>query len=111
MRAGLPANWVPSNPESALDMYIAGVLAERLLLGHTLPGAVAGDLEQFKHGVLPVKMSADDRASMMPAATERVTKELSRSTTAIQAIAEALIEASRHGLGLSEADVRRAIGD
>lgn len=46
-----PAQWIPERPEEALDVLVAGALAERFFLNCYLEGSFKGDVELWKRGM------------------------------------------------------------
>lgn len=79
-----PTEWMPKCPEDALDVLLAGALAERFYLDCFLDCSYEGDMDLWKRGM---RSDAAELGSLFIASSSaRVWTEMSRCGAAIQSI-------------------------
>lgn len=83
-----PANWIPERPEEALDMIVAGALAERFFFNCYLDRSHEGDMRLWSLG-MGLGTNEPDR-SHIDLSSVRVWAEMARCVPDIEAIFHAL---------------------
>lgn len=78
-----PTKWMPEDPDAALDMLLAGTLAERFLLACYLDRAYEGDQTMWAQGVGTNRKEA---AALLESSMPRVWMEMSRCLEQIELV-------------------------
>lgn len=84
------SSWVPQRAEDALDMLLAGAIAERSTFGHTLPQSFSGDLRIYRQGMGWLDGVHPDARDALIRSTARLDQEIPERYAAILRVAQAL---------------------
>ncbi|MFJ4228424.1 hypothetical protein ACIPYV_12760 [Paenarthrobacter nicotinovorans] len=83
-----PAQWIPQVAEEALDMLVAGALAERFFFDCYLEKSYLGDMQLWSAGM--GAETAEQAGPAIESSSLRVWNEMSRCSGDVQAVASAL---------------------
>jgi hypothetical protein len=83
-----PAQWIPEVADEALDMLVAGALAERFFFDCYLEKSYLGDMQLWNAGM--GAQTAEQAGPAIESSTLRVWTEMSRCSGDVQAVASAL---------------------